>query len=700
MASERERDRPRTGVLFEPTMQPSFGGTKKMVAAANTDSARKERGGGFHGYGVIASAPASASPASASSSSAAATTAASHSKGQVNNGSNGNSGNGNNNVQKKGNMSHGGGGGHKKAEKFITPTRILSKPQQAATDELTPPTILRKPETQQPQQQPLQQQPAQTLAVTTSSLSLGPASASPAAKPASGGGGGASAAAVLNPALLYHRPVQLLDARMKLVGVDTLTPLLMDSAPTPSSSSAASSASSSSSAPSQQAPLPSPPSSLPCEFTVFGAIGSQHSGRSTILNSLARAHSSRRPLGASQPRSSEPTFVGGDRTRPEGFGVASAEDVLVHLSRTSGIDVLITPERNILIDTPPMDCVSGVQALAHMDCTLPPATSVDQAFQLQTIQTILLLLDCCHVLLVTCDSHTLMHMCKLLQRALLLRQHLTLDTHLLASRSAGGSSPPASASSSSSSFHALPDIVFVINKLPLCELVHPAAFLESSSYAHMLSNLFVDHHFRKQGAISAYGPLPLRNRSKAARENNLVNCFQLPYCERTAANSSGSGGAGSDGGFGGGGGESQLSLALQELTFQLLTLPKLCVSHRTSERDWLRHLSRVWQDLQVTPALAEFKTLLQKATPQPPMMTVRRADNQPMSHKAMHKAAFVAAAQAHRAARKQAQHPGAQLYAAPQQQQQQQHAPPPPPPPPPPPQGLVSKRRLYEPPDS
>lgn len=338
--------------------------------------------------------------------------------------------------------------------------------------------------------------------------------------------------------------------------------------------------------------------------------------------------------------------------------------MLKNLHQTAGIDVLVTPERNILIDTPPLDSAALLAAMISADYPLPASTSLDQVFELQTLQTLLLLLECCHVVLVTCESHTVMPMCKLVQRALLVRQHLTLDTHLLSSR----------ASAASPSFHSLPDIVFVVNKLPMEQLVHPLA--STASFAQLLSNVFTAHPFRKNGWISTFTP-----RSCDARANATVNCFQLPWCDETARGTAGVTGAP----------ESQLSLALQELSHQLLTLPKHGVSQRTSERDWLRHVSRVWHDLQVTPALAELRALVEKAKPAPTALLLRA---QPQlsersshgKHQSLKSAAPAGAAAVHANAGPHWKH-GRQQSSQHQQSQQQQSAPHPPP----------SSRRLYEP---
>ena len=534
---------------------------------------------------------------------------------------------------------------------FATPLRILSKPATdaavaerngIAASPASATTTSASSAGTAPQDGRAQQ--AQPSASPLSSASPSAASAAPAADRS------AKPTASVHVPLMYNRPVQLLDARLKLVGVDALAPLLLDSAPSAVHPAA---------------------TSHPCEFTVFGAVGSQHSGRSTILNALARLHSSRRPSPAqsSSAAPQEASFPGGDATRPEGFFATSTERMLKNLHQTAWIDVLVTPERNILIDTPPLDSAALLATMVSADYPLPSSTSLDQVFELHTLQTLLLLLECCHVLLVTCESHTVMHMSRLVQRALLVRQHLTLDTHLLATR----------ASASSPSFHSLPDIVFVVNKLPMSQLAHPLA--PSASHAQLLSNFFAAHAFRKNGWVSTFAP-----RSCDPRANATVNCFQLPWCDDTARGTAGAAAAG----------ESQLSLALQELSHQLLTLPKHGVSHRTSERDWLRHVSRVWHDLQVTPALAEMRSLVEKVTPVPTALLLR-AQPQPSerSGHAKHPSHKLAATGAAAAAvhgnagphwKQGRQQSGTAHHQSSQHQQfQQQSAPPP------------SSRRLYEP---
>jgi hypothetical protein len=402
---------------------------------------------------------------------------------------------------------------------------------------------------------------------------------------------------------MYNRPVTLIDERLNMSGMVALHPLLSDSAPMSSG------------------PVGQP---QPCDFTVYAAVGSQHSGKSTVLNAFARTHSSRHwrapssttaALASSSSSSSaaaaeaSPSFPGYVSTRPQGFEPASAATMLRCLAQTKGVDVLVTPERNILVDTPPLDSAAILAAMstnsAGQDAQqLGTTAALDQAFQMRSLHTLLLLLESCHVLLVVCEANTLLHTCTLLQRALLLRQHLAIDSHFLSDRSS-------SSSTTARSFAALPDIVFVVNKVPLAQVERALDPDVSTSYQQVVSNFFHAFPFRKHGAVSAYDRLS----PAQAAENNVVNCFVLPFDADTSA--------GQDDHHSGM--ESTLSLALQELAFQLLSMPKLFVRARTSERDWLRLVNRLWTQLQLAqqePALSEFKQSIEQASPSPTALYV------------------------------------------------------------------------------
>jgi hypothetical protein len=397
--------------------------------------------------------------------------------------------------------------------------------------------------------------------------------------------------------LMYNRPVTLIDERLNMSGMVALHPLLSDSAPMSSG------------------PVGQP---QPCDFTVYAAVGSQHSGKSTVLNAFARTHSSRHwrapssTTASAAPASSaaaeaSPSFPGYVSTRPQGFEPASAATMLRCLAQTKGVDVLVTPERNILVDTPPLDSAAILAAMstnsAAQDASLS-TTALDQAFQMRSLHTLLLLLESCHVLLVVCEANTLLHTCTLLQRALLLRQHLAIDSHFLSDR-------PSSSSTTARSFAALPDIVFVVNKVPLAQVERALDPDVSTSYQQVVSNFFHAFPFRKHGAVSAYDRLS----PAQAAENNVVNCFVLPFDADTSA--------GQDDHQSGM--ESALNLALQELAFQLLSMPKLFVRARTSERDWLRLVNRLWTQLQLAqqePALNEFKQSIEQASPSPTALFV------------------------------------------------------------------------------
>jgi len=386
---------------------------------------------------------------------------------------------------------------------------------------------------------------------------------------------------------MFNRPVSLLDERQSFSAA-ALMPLLSDSAPV------------------SVLPTGQPHG---CDFTVYAAIGGQHSGKSTVLNAFARSHGringSRLPVPPPVPPTpGGASFAGRDSTRPEGFETASVATMTRCLAQTRGVDVLVTPERNILIDTPPLDSAAVLAAmLASNDPSQPQTTALEHAFQLRSLHTLLLLLECCHVLLVVCEPHTLLHTCTLLQRALLLRQHLAIDAHFLSDRASAnptGASGPASARY----YAALPDIVFVVNKVPLAQMER-ALLPGAASYQKVLSNFFHAFPFRKHGAVNTYGRVrpgsTVGAAAQAALANNAANCFVLPFDADAAR--------------GAPAGETQLSLALQELAVQLLSMPKLCVRARTSEREWLRLVARIWAQLQQEPALQEFKQAIDKSTP-------------------------------------------------------------------------------------
>jgi len=404
------------------------------------------------------------------------------------------------------------------------------------------------------------------------------------------------------PVLVFHRVVQLCDGRMQVVGKDALHGLLRDAPPNGHVTSTST-------------------VDVGGDFSVIGVVGLQGCGKSTIINALARRHQSGTACAAEPSKTADPsqlpsfTFIGGPSTRPAGFRTATRADILRRVACTHGMDVLVTPERNLLIDTPPLNSVSVLADLIAKDQPLPPSTTIEQMSEMHAMQTLLLLLQCCQIILVVSDNNQnhMMQTWRLLQRALVMRQHLTVDCVL-----AGGypSSSSRSAASSPSTSIApltpLPDLVFVVNKVPLSHMAQSPS--SSHHLTEVLARFFTKQPFRKHGWISNDTPF---GGPSALPVDSRVNCFQLPlFLTKPPATHSKSSSLPLDAS------EEMFGMALEELASQLLTMKKLPMKPNMTEREWLRHVLRVVHDLHHTSAMSEYRTLIDAMTPKPKRVTV------------------------------------------------------------------------------
>jgi len=144
------------------------------------------------------------------------------------------------------------------------------------------------------------------------------------------------------------------------------------------------------------------------DFTVVGVLGSQGVGKSTIMSLLAGAAWHEEPASAAPAGGSyTPAYaVGGEAGTAAcavQCGLADAPFLSASLDArlraehgTVGIDVAVTPERLILLDTQPL--LSASVLLAMQGSALPPnAQSHENLHEVQALQLAMLVLSVCHV---------------------------------------------------------------------------------------------------------------------------------------------------------------------------------------------------------------------------------------------------------------------------------------------------------------
>lgn len=115
------------------------------------------------------------------------------------------------------------------------------------------------------------------------------------------------------------------------------------------------------------------------DFSVLGMLGPQGVGKSTLLSLLAGA---------------APTDLG--VVNPP-FAVQGAEAVLAGAHTTSGVDLSVTAERLLLLDTQPLLSPSVLLEMMRSQPPLPPeAQTYENLMELWSLRLSMLLLSVCH----------------------------------------------------------------------------------------------------------------------------------------------------------------------------------------------------------------------------------------------------------------------------------------------------------------
>eukprot|EP00058_Branchiostoma_floridae_P027633 XP_002613124.1 hypothetical protein BRAFLDRAFT_73027 [Branchiostoma floridae] len=124
------------------------------------------------------------------------------------------------------------------------------------------------------------------------------------------------------------------------------------------------------------------------DFLVVGVVGMEGVGKSTILSLLAGNH----------PEQSNRSFV---------FKPQTEETLETAGHQTVGVDLFVTSERIILIDTQPILSASVLDQLIHNDRKLPPEVGLAENWaEVLSLQLAAFLMTVCHVVVVVQDWFT------------------------------------------------------------------------------------------------------------------------------------------------------------------------------------------------------------------------------------------------------------------------------------------------------
>lgn len=284
-------------------------------------------------------------------------------------------------------------------------------------------------------------------------------------------------------------------------------------------------------------------------YCVVGVIGGQGVGKSTIASLLTS-------------RDSSEIFKDGP------FTISPREIREAALYQTDGIDMFITPERMIILDTYPL------LSIAHLTESPPFRDSkyergfMENQSELHALQLLLFLINICHSIVVVSDCGIDLNLCRLLLTAEMLRSDLTENVN-----------------------PELPYLVFLNNRISVQEL-NRHVFRRN---VEMLNEVFSSSQYKITGIDAYRAELP------HLRVKRPANLFLLPEidADKQAAFSA-------DRGFIDGK-IPPIECFVRSLTRQILGLRRSYpLKSGQSEKTWLQSASRAWNASRKSNLLAEF----------------------------------------------------------------------------------------------
>ncbi|KXJ23158.1 protein SMG9 [Exaiptasia diaphana] len=311
------------------------------------------------------------------------------------------------------------------------------------------------------------------------------------------------------------------------------------------------------------------------DFLVVGAIGLQGSGKSTLLSMIAGASPN------TEPRS----YL---------FTPQSKQNQEIGLHQTNGLNIAITTERVILLDTQPLLSPSILDHLIHHERNIPSDYSSPENYhEMQSLQIVTFLLTVCHVILVVQDWFTDVNLLRLLRSAEMLKPSSV--PHSSSHESSSGSNAADNAEDH------YPEVVFVYNKATR-EDFHP----ENINAVHnVTSTLFQHSRLKLRSGMSMLGSgiLPFNNLLSSCDD---VNLHLIPAYEgATNGHYTGNGILPSYKGY------PEFELVIQTLRNQVFSTHRHPLTqHNLTEKNWFHYAARSWDTIRKSSLISEYNRLL------------------------------------------------------------------------------------------
>ncbi|XP_050840488.1 nonsense-mediated mRNA decay factor SMG9 isoform X4 [Serinus canaria] len=233
------------------------------------------------------------------------------------------------------------------------------------------------------------------------------------------------------------------------------------------------------------------------DVLVVGALGLQGTGKSTVMSLLA----------GNQPEEDPRSFV--FRPQPPELRERGG-------AQTGGIDLFVTQERVLFLDTQPILSPAHLDHLINNDRKLPPEFALPHAYvETQSLQIAAFLFTVCHVVLLVQDWFTDLGLYRFLQTAEMVKPPTPSPSH--DSSGAGPEEP--------SEYY--PHLVFVQTRAP------PESFSPRrlGQMQRVLGRLMAHSRLKYRGSLSMRELLPSPPGAPPAPPEPEVNLFLLPPLE-------------------------------------------------------------------------------------------------------------------------------------------------------------------------
>lgn len=277
------------------------------------------------------------------------------------------------------------------------------------------------------------------------------------------------------------------------------------------------------------------------------------------------------------------------------FRPQSKQDVEKSIHRTDGMDLYVTAERLILLDTQPVLSPSVLDRFLRHDKKVPTDFgTAETCVELQSLQLLTFLYTVCHIVIVVADHFADITLLKFLKTAEMLKPSTVVHSIQDGSTS----------SSSEDLDEYFPHLAFVYNRCG--KEMFDADNLESMCL--VTDQLFEHSRLKTQGSASMLRAnlLPCCKLKPFYDYHNL-NLFLLPEQDENDARSEKEGPKLITTYYG----HPSFNSLVSSLRNQLASMPRQHLTHHPlTERTWFHYAARTWDTVKKSPLLAEYQRLL------------------------------------------------------------------------------------------